>query len=496
MSIVGRSGRWPWRRADPGFAHILEALPMAVMTCDISDFRITYANPASVAALRRIQDLLPVPADEIVGACIDVFHDRPGHQRRLISDRNNLPHHAQIALGDEVLDLLVTPLPEEDGGYRTAMLTWSVVTDELRARRETERLMRLLDTLPTNVMMADKDSFEITYANQSSLRTLNLLKDHLPVPPDRVVGSSIDVFHTDPHIQRRLLADQNNLPHRAVISLGGEKLQLNISALTDNNGTYIGPMLTWSVVTEIMALADSVTGVLSTVSSAATEMESSAGSMEKTAADTGALSTAVAGAAEEMSTSISEIAQQTSQTAHTAQAAADAATTSNDKIHGLAVESAKIQEVVNLIQDIASQTHLLALNATIEAARAGDAGKGFAVVAAEVKGLASQTAEATDNIAAHVSSIAEAVKEAVAANDEIASRIAEINEAAANISSAIEEQSAVTQEVSQNIAGVSEGSQETGHISADVTAAAAELAEQANRLQRETTAFLESFKAN
>ena len=67
-------------------------------------------------------------------------------------------------------------------------------------------------------------------------------------------------------------------------------------------------------------------------------------------------------------------------------------------MESLVEEAKKIGEVVNLIQDIAEQTNLLALNATIEAARAGESGKGFAVVASEVKNLASQTANATEQI--------------------------------------------------------------------------------------------------
>ncbi len=78
--------------------------------------------------------------------------------------------------------------------------------------------------------------------------------------------------------------------------------------------------------------------------------------------------------------------------------------TSLDELSGA---SNQIEQILNVIEDIAEQTNLLALNATIEAARAGEAGKGFAVVASEVKNLANQSSKATEDIAQRILALKE-----------------------------------------------------------------------------------------
>ncbi|MBA3782385.1 MAG: methyl-accepting chemotaxis protein, partial [Nocardioides sp.] len=138
----------------------------------------------------------------------------------------------------------------------------------------------------------------------------------------------------------------------------------------------------------------------------------------------------------------------------------------------LGTSSQEIGNVVKVITSIAEQTNLLALNATIEAARAGEAGKGFAVVANEVKELARETANATEDIARRVEAIQGDTGGAVEAIREIATIITSINDYQLTIASAVEEQTATTSEMSRNVAEASAGSGEIASNIAGVAAAA------------------------
>ena len=471
---------------------MLDQMPINVMLADKDTFEITYINQTSVETLQPLANLLPVPPDQLHGQCIDIFHKNPAHQRNLLSNPSNLPHNAKIQLGDETLDLLVSPLTDQQGNYIGPMLSWSVVTQAVKQEAETAKLMQMLDQMPINVMLADKDTLEITYINSTSVKTLQPLANLLPVPPDQLLGQCIDIFHKNPAHQRNLLANPNNLPHGAMIQLGDETLDLQVSALVDQQGAYIGPMLSWNVVTQNVRMADNVSSVVDSVAAASTEMQQSAESMQATAETATSRTEAVAAATEQLSSSISEIGRQVSHSAGVAGGAVEESQRASQQIDGLAEAAQKIGQVVDIIQDIASQTHLLALNATIEAARAGDAGKGFAVVASEVKSLANQTANATEEISTQVAEIQGATKSAVDSNEAITKTITEINEIASTIASAVEEQNAATQEVSSNIMQVTEAAGETGRIANDVLQAASELSQQAETLTGHVSEFVES----
>jgi methyl-accepting chemotaxis protein len=263
-------------------------------------------------------------------------------------------------------------------------------------------------------------------------------------------------------------------------------------------------------------IADSVKQSAQRMHDGATTMS---GAAERTKAQSSTVATAsgqasanvqtVASAAEELSASIREIGQQAQSSATVARRAAEQANKTTATMEGLSQAADRIGEVINLINGIAAQTNLLALNATIEAARAGDAGRGFAVVASEVKNLAAQTARATEDIAAQISSIQGETREAATAIKGIESVIMEINHIASSTASAVEEQGAATaeiarnvqqaaagtDEVSSNIAGVLEAAAETDEHARIALANSNELTGQADRLWQAVIGFVEDVKA-
>lgn len=266
-----------------------------------------------------------------------------------------------------------------------------------------------------------------------------------------------------------------------------------------------------------------VGGVVRAVGSAAHEMEATAKSMSRTADTTNERSVAaaaattrtsadvqtVASATEELATSIQEISHQVAHAATVTSRATEDAKRTNTVVGALTGNAERIGEVVQLIGNIARQTHLLALNATIEAARAGEAGKGFAVVASEVKMLANQTAQATGEISQQIVAIQQASREGADAIRGIAATIGEIDSIATTIAAAIEEQGAATREIARsvqnaarstqeagdNVSRVSEAAAGAGTAANEVLGAAEALARHAEQLNSEVTCFLAEVRA-
>ena len=125
--------------------------------------------------------------------------------------------------------------------------------------------------MPLNVMLCDRD-LTITYVNKASLDGLASLQQWLPVPADKILGSSLDIFHRDPTYQRKILADADQLPRRAHISVGPKALDLNVRAILDADGAYVGAMATWSDITDKLELEHQVARVTSMMENSPTNM--------------------------------------------------------------------------------------------------------------------------------------------------------------------------------------------------------------------------------
>jgi methyl-accepting chemotaxis protein len=219
--------------------------------------------------------------------------------------------------------------------------------------------------------------------------------------------------------------------------------------------------------------------------------------------------TAAAGGTEELTVSIQEIDRQANRSTEVSQRAVSEATRTSETMTSLAAAATRIGEVVNLIQAIAAQTNLLALNATIEAARAGEAGKGFAVVAQEVKSLASQTANATEEIARQIGAIQEASGDAAVAMDRVNSIIGEMSQIATAVAGAVEEQSAAVRSIASSVAQASSEAQagasamevvggaadSARSVADDVAALAGGLSQEAQSLETAVRSFLEGVQA-
>ncbi|MCH8314772.1 MAG: HAMP domain-containing protein [Planctomycetes bacterium] len=226
--------------------------PVNILLCD-SDLNVVYANDNSVKTLKVLEGAgkLNFRVDDLIGICIDGFHKDPSYQRNIIGNHKSmLPRNAEIMIGGEDIDLQVDAIYDADGEFIGGMATWSVITEKKKAEAEANKVQNMMENMPINVMLADKD-LNVVYMNSTSTKTLRSIEHQLSVKVDQIMGICIDTFHKDPSYQRNIITNfKSMLPRNAEIKIGEEDIDLQVDAVTDKEGEFIGAMATWTVITE------------------------------------------------------------------------------------------------------------------------------------------------------------------------------------------------------------------------------------------------------
>ncbi|MFZ5644108.1 MAG: methyl-accepting chemotaxis protein [Bacillota bacterium] len=218
-------------------------------------------------------------------------------------------------------------------------------------------------------------------------------------------------------------------------------INMNVRALEDM----------YNNIQRLASASEQISASVDQVSLGAEQNSDSINNISVSAEDVSSSVSSVATAVKEINYSLNEVSRNCERSIQITDNAGIRAGETTHIIEKLSYSSRQIGKIVNVINDIAEQTKMLALNAAIEAAGAGEAGKGFAVVANEVKELAKQTAEATDEISSQIDAMQNNMTSAVKAVQTITEVIEEIIDITNTIASAVTEQSASTGEISKSV---------------------------------------------
>ena len=259
------------------------------------------------------------------------------------------------------------------------------------------------------------------------------------------------------------------------------------------------------------AVADKLEDIVTQLRGTSRSLKSATGEILAGANDLAERTTKQAAAIEETSAAMEQLAQTVTENASRANAARTRAqavavaaeqggvvmTAANEAMEKITASSAKISNIIGLIDDIAFQTNLLALNASVEAARAGDAGKGFAVVAVEVRRLAQSAASASAEIKVLIEQSANEVRggsklvfDAAGKLTEMLDGVRQNTDMINGIAQASQEQSNSIAEVTTAIRQMDEMTQHNAALVEETNAAIEQTEGQANELDRIVDVFV------
>ncbi|MCH1930147.1 methyl-accepting chemotaxis protein [Shewanella sp. A25] len=217
-----------------------------------SDRNIIYANKAVIKMLTEAEadirkELPQFSVARVVGSNIDIFHKNPAHQRNML-ERLSQTHTAQITIGKRTFKLILTPIISRENKHLGTGVEWIDRTESIESERATQRILEALNNTSTNVMIADANR-TIIYMNRSVETMLRQaeseIRQALPhFSVDKILGSSMDIFHKNPAHQASLL-DKLDRKYESLIKVASCHFRLTASPIVSNTGERLGSVVEW-----------------------------------------------------------------------------------------------------------------------------------------------------------------------------------------------------------------------------------------------------------
>ncbi|MGK5094941.1 methyl-accepting chemotaxis protein [Deltaproteobacteria bacterium TL4] len=410
---------------------MVENAPIMMMQADIEGI-IRYINPAGKHILNKLADGLTFRPKEVIGRPWEHLYTNHKTVESLHKAGGKL-HSIETQIENETIVVTTAPVYDRDGNYQGPMFSWDIVTD----LRRNQQKQREIQEAQRDLVHKQAERVEILKQIVQSVEQGNYL---ISIP--KFEDDTLDELSQG--LQSMILSLQS--------ARGEEQRQMQRTKEIQTEIKTIAELVAQSSTD----MAETIGQIVEFSGKTTNQTNSVLASAQEVNANVGGIATAV----EEMSVTTKEIANSVADSANIAQKAVKESRDARDIIADLGKNSEQVGNVTSVINRIAQQTNLLALNATIEAASAGDAGKGFAVVAGEVKLLAQQTSQATEDITSSILTIQNDVTRAITSIASVSEVITEMNEISESISSSTEEQSSTTNDIARELGDTAHGVEE------------------------------------